>query len=321
MKNIFVKSGSWLRRSLPLAQKTRSWCWKYFDRTALRLVISGGRIPFMDTVLNFPEGVGLTYSTPLFWNGPEAYETSTSRVLTLLISRSRLFLDVGSNIGIYAVYAGVKYPQVTTFAFEPVPAIRTKNARFHGANGLPETNVLQVALSDEEGSQQFFLPVYNTGVEEEQTGTLNASSWQTNEPVVEKIDVQCTTLDRFAAGRAMPEGHCCVKIDVENHEAAVLRGGRQFIQTRRPWIVCEILPGQHIDAATGKRTNENSEILELMEELQYAGFAITNEGLFRLQAPDFDQPRTFKDFLLAPAERVFGNYLAVSSLADLLPVS
>ena len=39
------------------------------------------------------------YSTPLFWNGPDAYESPTSRALALLASRAKSFLDVGLEHG------------------------------------------------------------------------------------------------------------------------------------------------------------------------------------------------------------------------------
>ena len=323
MKNIHVKPDAFLRHFFPLVRKTRQWSWKYFDRMGVRLVISGGPVPFMDAVLQFPEEVGLIYSTALFWNGPEAYEAPTSRLLALLISRSRAFLDIGSNVGIYSVYAGVRHPEVTTFAFEPVPAIHRKNSLFHRANHLAEERVLQLALGDRQGVQEFLLPVSTAGIEEEQTGTLNTNSWQASEETLERIPVQCSTLDRFTSNQKLPDGRCCIKIDVENHEAAVLRGGKQFIQSRRPWIVCEVLPSQKIDRATGIRTNDNAEVVSLVDELGYVPLAVTSEGYFRMTKEDFDRPRGIKDFLLAPAEAIAPNvsYLAPDTLRDLLPIS
>ena len=159
MKNIIIKPGSFWRELLPLVQKLRGWAWKFHDRTAQRLVISGGKVQFMDAELEFPEDVGLTYAAPLFWNGPHAYDFATDRVLTALIGQSKLFLDVGSNIGLYSVYAGVKFPQVKTVAFEPVPVIWKKNCAFHRANNLSEKIVHNLALSDRDGEQKIFLSI------------------------------------------------------------------------------------------------------------------------------------------------------------------
>lgn len=320
MKDLFIKPTSPLRDLFPAVRKLRHWAWKFQDRTAVRLVINGGKVAFMDVELDFPEQVGLHYTTPLFWNGPEAYEGPTSRALALLAGRSRVFLDVGSNIGIYAVYAGRKFPDTKTIAFEPVPSIWQKNRQFHQANGLSDASVLNLALGDREGPQTLFLPVYDTGWEEEQTATLRPDLWQTREANVQKIEIQCTTLDAFAARHELPAGRCAVKIDVENHEAAVFRGGKAFLHARRPWITCEILPGQDIDPVTQVRHNNNGEVVSLIQELRYAPFAITADGFFRLSAADFEQPRGFKDFLLAPAEAVAagGSYLSAAGLEALL---
>lgn len=319
MKDIIVKPGSLWREFFPLIRKLRGWAWKFHDRTGLRFVISGGKIRFLDAELEFPENVALLYTTPLFWNGPDAYEAPTSRAIALLAGRSSLFLDVGSNIGIYAVYAGVKFPQVQTIAFEPVPAIWKKNCEFHRANRLADTITRNLALSDRDGAQKIFMPVFSTGLEEEQTATLNEKSWQAHEKVVETLEIQCLTLDTFAAQNRLATGPCCLKIDVEGFEAAVLRGGKKFIRERRPWIVCELLPCEEFDPATRTKRNNNREALAVIEELGYAAFAITGDGFFRMTASDFSRPRVLKDFLLAPAEKIPGDisYLALENVGEL----
>jgi FkbM family methyltransferase len=320
MKKIIVNPASPWRAALPLLQKIRRGYAKLTDRLGKRLIISGGRIGFLDTELNFPEGVALLYSTSLFWEGPLAYELATSRAIALLARHSRVFFDIGSNMGLYAVYAGVACKQTVTYAFEPVPDIWRKNCAFHEANQLPVKNVIQAALSDRDGSQNIFIPVYSGAVEVEQTATLRADSWQANHEKVEQVAIQCVTLDTFTAGLALPAGRCSLKIDVENFEAAVLRGGRKFIQERRPWMVCEILPREGYDAATKTLHNDNGETVRLLGELNYAAFAITNDGFFRFAAADFARPREMKDFLLVPAEQIAGDaqYLSDSSVADLL---
>ncbi len=251
MKNILVRPGSPLREIFPLVSRLRRWAWKFHDRMGQRLVISGGRVRFMDADREFPESVALAYSTPLFWNGPDAYESPTSRALELLASRAKSFLDVGSNMGIYSVFVGVKFPEVKVFAFEPVPSIWAKNRRFHQANQLSDKNVLNLALSNRASRQTMVLPIGSGGgLEEEQTATLREDVWTGQENRVTKFEIECVTLDSFAATHPLPDGLCCVKIDVENFEAAVFQGGHQFLRERRPWIVCEILPDQGIDPVT-----------------------------------------------------------------------
>ena len=320
MKNIIVNLASPWRAGLPLLQKIRRGYARLTDRLGKKLVISGGRIGFLDTTLNFPEGVALLYSTGLYWGGPLAYEPATSRAIALLARHSRVFFDIGSNMGVYAVYAGVACPQTLTYAFEPVPHIWQKNCAFHAANQLPVKNVFPVALSDHDGSQNIFLPVFTGAVEVEQSATLRPDSWQANHEKVETVAIQCVTLDTFTAGHPLPAGRCALKIDVENFEAAVLRGGRKFILERRPWMVCEILPCEGYDAATKTLHNDNQATVQLLGELNYAAFAITNDGYFRFSAADFTRPREMKDFLLIPLEKITADamYLPKASVAQLL---
>jgi FkbM family methyltransferase len=321
MKNIIIKPGSPWQKFSPLVQRLRCWAEKFHDRMGQRLVISGGRVRFMDADLAFPEGVAVSYSTPLFWNGPDAYESPTSRALALLASRANSFLDVGSNMGIYAVYVGVKFPQVAVFAFEPVPSIWEKNRRFHQANGLSDQRVLNLALSDRASRQTMVLPIGSGGLEEEQTATLRQDIWQGKDNQVTQFEIECVTLDSFAAQNPLPAGLCCVKIDVENFEAAVFQGGRQFFRERRPWIVCEILPDQGVAPASGKKFNDNGAVVAEIRESRYTPFAIMAEGYFRMTPADFERPRGFKDFLLIPAERLAADhaYLSPSCLDGLLP--
>jgi len=308
MKSIFTKPQSPLRRLFPLLQKGRQFALKFADRVGARFVISGGRVQFLDASLNFPEKVGLVYSTQLYWNGSHAYEKPTSLTLARLIGKSKVFLDVGSNVGIYAVYAGVKHPEVTTYAFEPVPSIWKKNVLFHEANGLSAKGVIQAAVGDSDGTQELILPVSSHGLEEEQTGTLNAESWQKREKVSQRITIKSVTLDRFTLEAGLPPGNVTLKIDVENFEAAVFRGARTFIESRRPAIVCEILPWQRFHPVTGERSNDNEEVVGLIHALNYAIFAITDDGYFRISPGDFAHERNLKDFLLLPADTALGSF-------------
>jgi FkbM family methyltransferase len=253
--------------------------------------------------------VGLNYATPLFWNGSHAYEADTSQLIALLLGRVKSFIDIGSNIGIYAVYAGVRHPQVFVHVFEPIPEIWQKNLSFHRANNLSTERVFNLACGDSNEEQRIFFPQPDQALEEEQTATLRADSWQAETPNVCHLDVRCTTLDSFFHTRGQPPDPCLLKIDVEDFEAGVLRGARSFISRSRPWIICELLPREHY----------NHETLTMITELRYVPFAITPNGLFRMSRLDFSRPRKFKDFLLLPSERIPAEvlYLPVGSLKDI----
>jgi hypothetical protein len=79
-----------------------------------------------------------------------------------------------------------------------------------------------------------------------------------------------------------------LKIDVEDFEAAVLRGMSETILGGRPFIICEILPRQH----------KNAETRDILESLGYASYWITPSGFNRVSSFGFE--RQLCDFLLSP---------------------
>jgi hypothetical protein len=81
-----------------------------------------------------------------------------------------------------------------------------------------------------------------------------------------------------------------------------------------------MLPCEEYDATTKTLRNNNGPALALLEELNYAAFAITSEGYFRMSVADFSQPRQIRDFLLLPQELVSKDvlFLAWESLAEIL---
>ena len=99
----------------------------------------------------------------------------------------------------------------------------------------------------------------------------------------------------------------------------MLRGGKKFLTARRPWIVCEILPCEEYDAATKTLRNNNAPTLAVLDELNYAAFAVTADGFFRMNTGDFTRPRGMKDFLLVPRERISGDtsYLSPENVGAL----
>jgi hypothetical protein len=115
---------------------------------------------------------------------------------------------------------------------------------------------------------------------------LAKESWQERKGSP-TIDVPAIRFDDFE--RQHPLKVDLVKIDVEDHEASVLRGMQSTIRRDRPFIVCEILPRPH--------RNENTR--EMIESLGYTPYWITSSGYIRVSRFDFDRVGS-EDFLLSP---------------------
>lgn len=257
-----------------------------------KIWLNGGIVTYDGVRLTFPRNIGFNYASAIFWRGLAGYEPETWDVMRHYLKSARHFMDIGSNIGFYAMLAQKINPALVVDAFEPVPVLYEKNLQFQKANGIAEPRVWQMALSDTDGSATLALPIAPNGTEEEATGTLRAGAWQFRKPNHQEFIVKTITLDGFLQVKF--EAPLFIKIDVEDYEAAVLRGGRETFTKMRPVAVCEILP----------RADGNAQTVAVLREYQYAAFGICRDGLFRLGDGDFSKERTFTNFLLLPKEQI-----------------
>lgn len=147
------------------------------------------------------------------------------RLLAALKDSDSDFLDVGANAGVYSYCALNKFRRV--IAVEAHPAM---------ASGLrriikPDNQVLSLALSDRIGETTFHIPTRSG------RDVLTRSSVQEDANPgfrLRTISVPMTTIDELDLSRLG-----VMKIDVEGHESAVLRGGIRTIETAKPTCIVE----------------------------------------------------------------------------------
>ena len=167
-----------------------------------------------------------------------------------LLHRTGPLVDIGANSGIYSVLA-VQCGR-TSIAFEPVDAEAVRLRKLLGNKGV----VHQVALSDSSGVAVLHVPFMNdadvttrSSLHDDMDSTLDHR----------KIKVDLCTLDSFELQEI-----AVLKIDVEGHEAAVLRGALDTLTRLRPPLIIEVeedrLPGAF------------AAVRDFMERLGYTGY-------------------------------------------------
>ena len=140
--------------------------------------------------------------------------------------------DVGANVGLYGLLAAAMTTR-DVVAFEPTPALTRTLRSIARSNRLPVT-VEELALSDHEGTATFYLS--------DRTDASNSLAEGFRQASV-SIDVPLDTVDSFVERTG--QDPAVMKIDTETTEPDVLRGAEQTILRRRPWILCEVLPGRN----------------------------------------------------------------------------
>ncbi len=187
------------------------------------------------------------------------YEPFSVRVISALEGNLDVFLDVGTNVGVFALFAASEPKPPRVVAFEPNPLMRSALEENRDLNGF-DIDISALALSDESGEAEFFQPESVT------SGSLDR---EFNPDFVDSYCVDVSTLDEFSEGSdILSEGdRVLVKMDVLGHESAVLRGAREF--TKR-WI-----PTYLLEAV---RRYDSAEV-EFLRRLGYQFFRLLPSGL------------------------------------------
>lgn len=139
-------------------------------------------------------------------------------------------VDIGANWGSHTqVMLEAVGPRGRVFAVEPDPML---GGQLEGWRALyPNLSVLRVALSDHNGTAEFFR------AEETGYNSLNAEV-SARTTVKDTIRVDLRRIDDVPDLANRPVSF--IKIDVEGEELRVLRGGEALIRRCRPMIVAEV---------------------------------------------------------------------------------
>jgi FkbM family methyltransferase len=209
-------------------------------------------------------------------------------------------IDVGANVGTY-VHSLRRYAR-RVIAYEPIPAMAEELRRKFRRN----VDVNVVALSDVAGVVELRIPLIE---DQEVLGCSTiAPEAAADYPVYRTIEVQTDRLDNVYRGQVG-----CMKIDVEGHELAVLRGARETIRRCRPRLLVEIeerlSPGGVLRTAS------------FFDELGYRGYYVLGrqvEPIGRFSADTLQQPANQPD-LTVPLREMHRSASYVNNFIFLPP--
>lgn len=177
--------------------------------------------------------------------------------------RCDLFLDVGANIGVYAMAVAKNTPCREIVCFEPDPRNRNQLAATVFLNELDE--VVQIrpeAVSDKIGTATFYAQR-----DRENPSSVQSRLTPMDSGAATEITVPLVTLDSVipASGRRI-----AVKMDIEGHEQPALRGMVRLAEENDVLLQIEIFPRNY------------AEVEALLQELGFSLFRkiTTNDFLF-----------------------------------------
>lgn len=194
------------------------------------------------------------------------YRDREMQLLKFLLSPARDSIDVGANLGLYTLPMARHSRRVHAFEPNPVP--------YRLLRHIAPANVVlhHMAVSDVAGEVEFRVPLTRKGWSSN-GGRIGATADPAREHL---LRIPCTRLDDLQLNDIG-----FIKIDVEGHELAVLRGASATIERCRPNLLVEN-EYAHVGAAA-------QQLFDLIATLGYSGYFVAGSSLLHLSQFSFEQ--------------------------------
>lgn len=145
-----------------------------------------------------------------------------------LLQDDSVFVDIGTNKGIYLYQAEKKVKSGKIFGFEPNESLVNYIQPL-----FPKIKLFPLAVSSSTGTSVLHIPKKGNGLQD------TRASLEDMGDEVEKIEIKTITLDDWVTQNNIQKLDV-VKIDVEGHEFDTIKGSRKVLQTLKPIFIIEI---------------------------------------------------------------------------------
>ncbi len=210
----------------------------------------------------------------LIYNG---FEKKERDYVMSQLNNGDIFVDVGSNIGLFSLPASIKVGDTgRVICFEPAPTTFNRLLENININKFHNLDIRNLGLSDKQGELQFHL--YNDGYD-----AWNSFAADKNLQSDVAISVRTSTLDHELSDIDKSRIKL-IKIDVEGWEKFVLHGGKEFFTNYDPIVLIEFTDTNTFNAGysiyelydiminwgyTWYRLGENNELEKETKQFRY----------------------------------------------------
>ncbi len=165
------------------------------------------------------------------------FEEAERKIIKGFVKPGMIVFDIGANIGLYTtIMAKQAKDEGHVFSFEPYSSTGDYLKYNVSLNELNNVTVEEIALTDTDGRQDFF--IFPEG--EDVYNSLGAQKRDVEKTKAEKkIQVQVSKLDSYCKKNKI-EKIDFIKLDVEGAEEKVFEGGREVFKAMNPIIITEI---------------------------------------------------------------------------------
>lgn len=169
------------------------------------------------------------------------------QVLFDLVGPASHVVDIGGNIGSFALRFARIAPQGRVVSFEPHPGTFAKLKANKAFNGIANLEVVNLGIGAEEAVHRLHQVVENN------SGMNRIITGAEVDPQLPFTEIKVVPLAKGLASTAIRKVDL-LKIDVEGFEDAVLLGSADIIQRDRPVLFVEVIDANLRENATSART-------------------------------------------------------------------
>ena len=142
--------------------------------------------------------------------------------------KNLIFWDIGSNIGIYSIYASIIHKKISIFSFEPSFLnlyFLSKNIFINNLN--KDIKIIQTPLGQKKNN--FFNFIEGTDNEGGAFNSLIVNKYQ--KKIKNSYNIMSTTIEELINSNALKIPHY-IKIDVDGNEYDILRGFGKYLKNK-----------------------------------------------------------------------------------------
>jgi FkbM family methyltransferase len=198
-------------------------------------------------------------------------------VIQRLVKPGDHVIDVGANVGWYTrVLSELVGERGRVYSIEPVPPTFELLSFCVKKLGLTNVELMNYALSDQDGAALMEIPPYEWGAENfYEARVVDATHAKTGS---RQFTVRMRSLDSIFAG--LFHAIVFIKCDVEGHEFPLLTGADQLITKSRPAWLIEVGGNPDISESSSAR------LFEYFHSKGYTGYGFDGQRLNRRRAGD-----------------------------------
>ena len=266
LKNL-LKEKSFVLRRIPI------------KNTLVRLIVNDNEV-----FLNNPNYDHI--AKEIWWCNSKRFPSNDQKALEIFSSLScqmDCLLDIGCNNGMFSILAAKANPEIKVYAFDILPvAIKLINENIVSNDVADKVFSQLMGISDHDG---------NLTMPEKNYSSSIPTSYSTNFNFKKGIKVKLITLDKLSELFNLRNmKNILIKIDVEGTEDNIFKSGMNFLSSKKPIILCEIL------------SNSNTKLIsKLLKDLSYNFYLIKDKGLE--QRKELLPNKEFRDWIFINKEK------------------